>query len=215
MKKVVMPLLALLVALGSVIPLATPALGAEVRHLKGQGGDASWSVYDEDTGIYTDVFVYAFDGVLRQPSGITEKNCNASISISQYRYDADEYVPIKDISFWGDLLPGSMVVNRSLTGASLAASGLQGTQWDYATGIETVVVIDINVSWTGTGPMSNYSYNYHWRYPSEFVFNHGTGRTREASARGAVIYDGISVMLGAADYANITLTNEGHQGVSR
>jgi|MudIll2142460700_1097286.scaffolds.fasta_scaffold151979_1 hypothetical protein len=220
MKKAIMSFLALAMTLGLMIALATPAQAAEVRNFKGLGAEAYWSLYDEDTGVYTDVHVYFFDGVFRSPSSGRETRYYAGIGISQYRYVDDEYTPIRDVYCFADPLSGGIAVERNLTSASLTASGIQGTQWDYASETETAVNIDINVSCTAAGPLSNSHYNGHWRYPSEFVFYHGTGKSREGSAAGVVTLDGLSIMLevdnvdaGEYAYASISSTSDGHLGI--
>jgi len=217
MKKAIRSFLALAMTLGLTIALAAPAQAAWVTHSKEVSGSAFWHMYDDAAGIYTNVDVYASDGVFRSPSGDPGSFRSVSISISQFRYEGDDYVPVRDISFWGDIPAGCLVVSQNLTSASLIVSGLQGTQWDYETETETPVTIGLNVSWTANGPLSNYTYNYHWRYPSEFVYNRGTGKSREGSAVGILSLDGFDIVLEAGDvdageeaYASINSTKGGH-----
>lgn len=219
MKKIFTPLLALVFTLGLVIALVTPALAGKGDHYKGMfkglGGEAYWSMYDEDTGVYTDVWIYAVDELYKNPPGSRERTHYANISISQYRYDADEYVPLRDVYFYGSLLPKSLVVYPSLTSASLNAYGLEGWQWDYATETETPVTIDINLGWSATGPKSNYNSHSHSRSPYGVFNYHSTGKSREASALGEVVIDGTSIMLEAPGSARIYSAKEGYVEVIR
>jgi hypothetical protein len=219
MKKVFMPLLALVIALGFVIALVTPALAAQGDHykglFKGLGGEASWSIYDEDTGVYTDIGFHAINELYRFPPGGREATQYVYIWISQYRYDADEYVPLRDVYCYGPLLPESLVVNLSLKSASLTASGLEGWQYDYATETETVVNIDINVSCSATGQMSHHNSNSHYRYPNGFFNIHSSGKSREAIALGEVVVDGASTILETLGSAYIFSAKEGWVEVYR
>jgi len=213
MKKIVMPLLTLVITLGLVIPAARG--DHFIGHFKGLGAEAHWSMYDEDTGVYTDVYIYAVDRIYRTPPQGGGGWQYANISIYQYLYDADEYVPIRDIYCWADPIPGTLVVDGNLTWASLTASGIEGWQYDYDTGEETAITIDVDVSWSGTGPMSNYHSNYHFRYPYGFYNSHSTGKSRQASSLGEVVLDGTGLTLQASDYAEVFSSKEGSVEVYR
>ncbi len=74
MKKIAMPLLGLVIILGLVIALVTPARADHYKYLyKGLEAQAYWYMYDEDTGIYTDISVYATDGISQNPPGSREQ----------------------------------------------------------------------------------------------------------------------------------------------
>ncbi|GEM_PF-2545978 len=217
MKKIVIPLPALVLTLGLMIALVTPALADHYKYLyKGLEAQVYWYMYDEDTRIYTDISVYAIDGINQNPPGSREQFHYLNIWIYQYSYDADgNYVPIRDVYFYGDILPGSIAINHSLTSAGLTAYGLEGWQYDYAAELETPVIFDIEVSWSAIGPLNNSSSNSHYRYPYGFYHSHSTGKSREASILGEVVYDGIIATLGASGYGYIASTKDGYMSVEQ
>lgn len=208
MKKVVRPLLTLVVILGLVI------LAAQGEHYhvlyKGLGANAYWSMYDEGTGEYTDISIYAVDHFEKYPPRSRAAYQWGEIYISKYKYEDDQYVPISDAYCWVELPRGSLAVDQALMSASLSASGLVGWQYNYSDPpSETEVTIDVNVSWSASGPKSNYNDNYHYRFPSGFGNSHDSGMRRYGSALGDVVLDSISLALGTSSDAQVFSSKSG------
>lgn len=215
MKKVFLSMLALILAMGLVLSTAAPALAGELYHFKGIGANAYWFMYDEDTGVYTDIFVYGRDVSTQNPPGRPQTTQYAGIEIFQYRYEGEEFIPISDVSYWGPIPAGCLVIERNLASARLIAYGLEAWEWDYITEEGTAVSLDVDVSWIATGPLSRESYK--WRYHSPYVnVNYRyTGSSRGATAQGGINYDGTSIILGVSNGAGIFSAKEGFVEVSR
>ena len=215
MKKVLLsiPLLVLITIL--VLSAATPALAGQLYHSKGTGADAYWLMYDQGTGVYTDIFVYGRDSMYQDPPGRPQAKEYGNISIFQYRYDEEEFVPLVDISYWGAIPEGGLAIDNKLASASVVASDLAARKWDYLAEEETAVSLDVDVNWMATGSLSRESYSWHHHFPYMNANYHYSGKSRGATAQGSVHYDGISIILGASDGGRIFYTREGLTEVNR
>ena len=205
MKRVFMPLLALVFMLGLVLLLTTPALAAPgdhfTRQTKGLGADAAWNLYDEASGIQTDIQVYFSNDQERNPPDKPEGAPFVQIYISQYH--VDEYVPIRDIWLYGEIPPEGIAVDRTLSSASLILSGLEGEQYIYDDDAITPITIDISLSWSAIGPTSIDTWTSHNRSPNGFSFYHSHGKSREANAQGTIVFGDTSITLDSPYWCTI------------
>jgi len=217
MKRVFIPFLAMVISLGLVLPLVTPAAPGDhyKGQIKGMGAEAWWSLYDEVSGVYTDILVYTSDKVYKNPLDSPEARAYGEIDIWQYRYVDDEYVPIRDVYFWGDVPAGSIVVDRTLSSASLILSGVEGEIYDHATESSTPVLLDIDLRWSAIAPITLDSYRSHNRYPDGFAYYFSRGKSREAETFGVVSFEDTSIPLEFAQRATILSSRTGTVEVYR
>jgi len=211
MKRVCSPFLAMALMLGLVMLLTTPALAASgdhsTRQIRGLGASAAWNLYDEASGIQTDIQVFFSNDLERNPPAKPEGAPSVYIYISQYY--VDEYEPIRDIWYDGDIPPESVAVERTLSSASLSLSGLEGAQYDYASEAITPITIDISLNWSGIGPTSIDTWTSHNRSPVGFSFYHSHGKSREANAQGTIVFGDTSIMLDSPYWCTIYSSQTG------
>jgi hypothetical protein len=197
MKRAFIPLLAVAISLGLVLLLATPTFATSgdhsIRQSKGRGTSTAWNLYDEVSGIQTDIVVILIDEQIRylpeKPGG------GPYLDIYIYQYYVDPYLPIRDIWFSGAIPQEGMEINHALSSASLILSGLEGEQYDYTSDAISPMLIDIGLIWSATGSTSIDNWTSHNRYAGGFTFYHSRGKSREANAQGTIGFGGTSVAL--------------------
>jgi len=220
-KKTVLQLLGLVTALGLVIAVTAPALAGQGIHIKGQakgyGAQAAWNFYDQVLGIQTDLRINFDDNFERNPPDSPVAGQFANISISQYYTDPDglNYVPIRDIYFYGEVPPGAIAIGRTLNSASLVLSGVIGEQFDYDSMETSDITIDIDVSWSATSPISMDHWNTHMHYINGFAFYRYHGKSRDAATAGQITFGDTSIALGSAYWASVYYAKTGEVHVSR
>jgi len=204
MKRVFMPFLAMAFSLSLVAFLAMPALAAPGDHTtrmtKGKGADAAWNLYDEASGIQTDIQIYITDDQDHNPPDKAE--AAPYLSIYVYQYYVDPYVPIRDIWYDGEIPLESMAVNRNLSSASVTFSGL-GEQYDYGSDMLSDISIGISLNWSAVGPVSIDTWTSHNRYADGFTFYHSHGKSREANAQGTLVVGDTSIALDSPYWCSI------------
>ena len=205
MRKVFLPFLAMVIFAGLTVPLAAPALAAPGDHVNrqtiGKGANAAWNLYDEASGIQTDIQVFFTDDQDHHPPDKPEGAPYLYIYI--YQYYVDPYVPIKDIWFDGEIAPEGVAVDRTLSNASLILSGLEGGQYDYESDSVSPISIELSLYWSGLGPISIDTWTSHMRYADGFSFYHSHGKSREANAQGTIVFGDTSVALDSPYWCNI------------
>lgn len=208
-------MLALIVIIGLMLSMSAPALAGEVYHLKGNGVNAYWYEYDISTGVYTEINVSGQESVYNGSPGRPQAKTYVGIQVHQYRYEGYEYIPLSNVSYWGYVPTECLIIDKNLAAVSLIVEGLEGWKWDYITEKSTVVSLDVDVSWTATGPLSRNSYRWHYRSSMSMVNYRYQGKNRQATAQGSVCYDGVSKILGASSWASIFSAREGQVVVNR
>jgi len=215
MRKKLLSILALALMAGLMLSMSVPALAGENYHYKSTGANAYWFMYDEVTGVYTDISVYGYDSVDQNPPGRPQAKQYVGIGVFQYRYDGDEYIPLSDVSYWGYVPEGCLVIDSKLASASIVADDLGAWKWDYVAEEGTPLSLDVNVSWMATGPLNRNNYKWHYHTPYTNMNHHYNGKSREATAQGNICYDGTGIILGASDGAAMFSSREGYVEVSR
>lgn len=106
----------------------------------------------------------------------------------------------------------SFALQQPLASASLSGSGLRATTYTYdansnQTG-SSITAIDVNVAWTGQGPITRGASNSHSTSDGYSVISHSNGTNRAATATGT--FSGVT--LSAADPVEAALgsTNTGY-----
>ena len=198
--------IALVVVMALLLSMSAPVFAGQVFRSERTGAYAQWIMYDESTGIYTEVYIHGHEAKYHNPPGRPQTEQYIGIQIVQYQY---WYEIITDIWYWGSVPAGSLTIDRKLATASLAVDGLQAWKSDYQTGEKTLVTLDLNISWTATGPLTRDRYHWHYRSPYMNVNYRYSGKSRQATAQGSFCLDGTNIILGASDWSGIFSAKDG------
>ena len=172
MRTTIKLLVVLALALATFSQTTTASAGS-VFHFKGQGADAFFSTTDPSGCIFTDVFVFASEEVFQNPPGPRSASSATSLFISQY--DACTGTQLLAADGFASLADPDFQVLGKLNSATLTATV---SMFDFVSG--TSFDVDVNLAWTGAGPLSRQNGNSHFHSPGCSVFR--TTSTRESSA---------------------------------
>ena len=206
-------LIALAVVMVLILSMPVSVLAGQVFRSERTGAYAQWIMYDESTGIYTEVYIHGHEAKYHNPPGRPQTEQYIGIQIVQYQYWW--YASITEVWYWGNIPAGCLSVDQRLGNASLVVQGLQAWKWDYETWETIPVTLDLNISWTATGPLTRDRYHWHYRSPHMNVNYRYSGKSRQATAQGSVCHDGTNIILGASDWSGIFSAKDGQVVVNR
>ena len=171
----------------SVLALAvfsqhSTALAGGNFKFRGDSADAYFS--DFDGCVYTDVYVFASDGINQSPPGPGGASSGTSLFI--YQYDSCTDTQLLAAEGFASLAGPDFQVAGKLSSAALNATV---SMYDYVSG--TSFDVDVNLTWTGGSETSRQSSNYHFDSPGCKVNSRFRGTFRSAGVSGS-ISDGVT-----------------------
>lgn len=109
----------------------------------------------------------------------------------------------------------SFALQQPLASASLSGSGLRATTYTYDANFNQIgssaTTIDVNVAWTGQGPISRGVSNSRSESDGYSVISHFNGTNRAATASGTFAgvtlsaADSVDAVLGSTNYGTVTI----------
>jgi hypothetical protein len=179
--KIALRLVTVITLLLMVFGPSTSASAADIVKSKGFGGEFYFSTVDATGCILTDVTIYARDAVSQNPPGPGEPESWAFLYISQYDYCAGtELLYIEGMTL---LAKPDFQVSKQLSSATLNTTI---NVYDYVSGANFDVAIDLTA--TGSGPLVRQNSRYHYHSPGCHVNSRLNGGNRQAEVSGTVSY---------------------------
>ena len=176
--KTIFKLLAVLALAVATFSQHTTALAGDVFHFKGRAADAFFSS-SPDGCFFTDVFVFASEEIFQSPPGPAGSFSGTFLFISQY--DVCAGTQLRAAEGFAQLGDPDFQITRKLTSATLSATV---NVFDFVSG--TSFDVDVNLAWTGAGPLSRQNGNSHFHSPGCSVNSHFNSTFRPAGASGSV-----------------------------
>jgi hypothetical protein len=199
--KILVILILVLTVFGSAMP-ASAGGGGGTGKFRGESASAFFSSVDSSGCIFTDVSVFASEGVFQSSPGPGNFSSGASLFISQY----DVCLGVQLIAADGGVSlagPDFQVVSK-LQSASLHATI---DVFDYVSG--TPFQVAVNLGWTASAPLSRQNSNSHFQSPGCIFNSHFSGSFRPAIAWGSVS-DGVTEFVPTASFdASISSVKSG------
>lgn len=181
MKTTIKLLAVLALALAAFGQHSTASAGGNFK-FRGDTADAFFSTFDGC--VFTDVFVFASDGINQSPPGPGGASSGANLFISQYDVCTDTQLLAAE--GFASLAPSDFQVGGKLSSASLSANvGM----FDYVS--STPFDVSVNLTWTGNGPTVRQSSSSHFSSPGCKVHSRFRGTFRGAEVSGTVS-DGVT-----------------------
>lgn len=183
--------------------LAQAAQVTQVTHVRFSGNFASayWLTNSatSDVSTYIDVSQSTQGSQLFVNQNISHLDANGN-----YAGETDTFTDGVTSGF-------SFTFAPSLASASLSASGLPATTCTYdANGNEigcSATIIDVNVSWTGQGPITHSVFNHHVKSAEFSETDHSTGTERDATPTGTVA--GFTPSAAGLQFAGLEIAKSG------
>jgi len=151
--------------------------------------------------VETDTFVYAAQTMSHGNAGGPPPGPGVSVNIFQW----DNCAQIQLMAAFGFATPTTLQMDRKLSsGAVTATVPMQ----DYVS--NNTFTVSVNVSWTGTGPVSRQVYTGHFQGPGFSGTNHFQGTLRNATATGSVNDGTTEWAASPADYAQLFSSTQGY-----
>jgi len=168
---------------------------------RGRSADAFFSSTDPSGCIFTDVGVFASEGVLHSQPGPAGAATFISLFISQYNVCTEEQlfaadgVSLADPDFQVDKKLNSATLNTMVN----VQDALTGNTFD----------VDINLAWTATDPATRQRENSHFGSPGCKLHVRFNGTSRPAEASGSVSNGVTNFALSPSIVASISSTRTG------
>lgn len=191
----------LALAVTAILPSAAQAEGVMTR-FKGITASASfWNV--DPTGCIT---TYVDVGVYESEYRSTEQGATSysSAYVSLYRYDSCQYRYFDQFYGSFNLAEGAFDTRGKLQVDRLVTTGVL---YDYCTGAEVPVSLDL--TWTGTGEVTRGSYNSRGSYPNYRYASHSVGSNRMATVSGTVVVGEDTLTPDASAWASLSDSQSG------
>jgi hypothetical protein len=197
-------LIGLAVTTLTVLALAGPASAApgQVTQFRFHGtfAEALWSTSSATSS--TDTFV-----------NVSKSMQGSELFVDQFtaNFDANgNFTGATDTS--ADVTSGfSFAIQQSLASASLSGSGLPATTCTFDANFNLIgcsaTTIDVNVAWTGQGPISRAVFNDHFKSDGFSENDHFNGTDRAATATGTV--GGLTLSASELQFADLGTANSG------
>jgi hypothetical protein len=192
-------LLALVVT--AILPSPAHAEGVMTR-FKGISASLSFSNVDSTGCINTYVDVSVYESQYRSTEQGASSYSNAYVSV--YRYDSCQYVYFDELYGSITLANGAFDTRGKLQMDRLVTSGVL---YDYWTGSEVPVALDL--TWTGTGDVTRGSYNSRGSYPNYRYSTHSVGSNRLATVSGTVVVGDTTLSPDASAWASLSDSQTG------
>ena len=178
MKTMIKLLAVLALALGTFSQHTTASAGS-IFHFKGRGAEAFFSTVDPSGCIFTNVFVFASEETFQNPPGPRSASSGTFLFISQF--DACVGMQLLAADGFASLADPDFQVARKLNSATLSATV---NVFDFVT--STSFDVDVNLAWTGAGPLLREHGNFHFQAPGCKFNSHFNRTFRGAEASGSV-----------------------------
>ncbi len=180
----------------AVLSLAGPASAArgQVTHFRTQGAFAEVFWATGDSGTYVN-------------AGMQKKEGPGVVVLQSTTDPATGNFTSTEVKG-----PAAFTIDKSrLTTASVSASGLQGTTCTFDSngnqiGECTATTLDVNVTWTGQGPIGRVVSNEHFKAGALSGTTHFSGTSRDATT--AATITGLPAPLGEFQFADIAITKQ-------
>ena len=186
-----MKFLALVFALTmAVFTLPITTLAGDIFHFSGLSADAGFFnsnpqgcfCYMDPTCICTNVFVFATESRFQNPPGPGGRSSSAFVAIYQY----DSTIPLLYIDCSVPLADSDFQVNKMLDSATFTATLLGCFGHDYVYDSDFYQDVNVDLVWTGIGPLSRGNSHNHFQSPGYIVNEHFNGTSRPADVSGSV-----------------------------
>jgi hypothetical protein len=182
--------------------VTTSAASGPVTQFKFHGtfADALWETSSATS--FTDTFV-----------SVSKSLQGSELFVDQFtaNFDASgNFTGATDTS--ADVTSGfSFAIDKTLTSASTSGSGLPAMTCTFDANFNLIgcsaTTIDVNVTWTGQGPISRGVFNDHFKSDGFSVTDHFNGTDRDATATGTVV--GLTLSASELLFANLGTANAG------
>jgi hypothetical protein len=180
-KNTIKLLIVLVMALAAFSQHSTALAGGNFR-FRGDTADAYFSSFDGC--VYTEMYVFASDGINQSPPGPAGVSSGTDLWI--YQYDSCNDIQLRDAYGFAWLAGPDFQVSGKLGSAALNATV---NVYDYVT--DSFFDVYVNLTWTGVGATFRQSSNSHYDSPGCKVHNRFRGTFRSAAVSGTVS-DGVT-----------------------
>jgi hypothetical protein len=185
--------LTLLAALsGALLVAAVPVQAAgtsTVFHVR--NGQDAFAVYTTMNGsIETDAFIVGQSGKVQTPPGSPQLQKLAVLELATVDLSTGPPTPIAVGT--GQVVPTMLVFGSDLNSATLVATI---PMTDVFTG-QPLGNAEVNLSWTGIGPVTTQNNITHVRMAGFSVTSHFIGSTRDAAVTGSILFGGVDYAIG-------------------
>ena len=178
MKTTIKVLVVLALALATFTQHSTASAGSKLR-FSGDTARASFTSVDPSGCITTDVLVFANDTLSQSPPGNGDRNSGVTLFISQV--DTCNFILLMDAFGFAFIAPADFQVSSQLNSATLNATI---NVEDFVSG--NTFDVFVNLTWTGSGPLSRDSSKFHSQTPHCQFHSSFKGSSRFAEASGTV-----------------------------
>ncbi len=166
---------------------------------KGVSAEAGFSVIDPSGCVETDVQVFSAKQAVKQGSGRRVAGPLAEFNLFQFNYCTFE-----SVSAFGETDDVVFDADQRLKEARL-----QTTIRAFDSISNTDVLVEVDLTWRGTGDLSSVSQRQRFRVPGQMETTWFKGVFREAAATGTVIVDGENLTPNESDFALIVHARSG------
>lgn len=186
---------------------STTASAAEVIKGKTMTVDANLSSVDDSGCVVTQMFVYAFDSLSKNPPGPGEKSSFVYLSMQQFDICTNFGLLYAEGSAWLD--DDALVISGKQDQATLDAT-ISMFEWYSQTSWEA----DIDLTWIGTGALIREKHHDQYVFPGCQIRNRWTGLSREFVESSGTISNGLTNFNFSEGLASINSakTSEIHVG---
>lgn len=172
----------------AVLSLSLPAAAASDTY-QFKGESAYGSFYQYDNCSYTGLHASAYGGISRNEPGAPTAQTQAYLSYYSYNFCTGSYSSGSGFSSDVNFSSSPSLNSASLSGAIPV--------YDYSTGSERTVNVDLK--WVGTGDIARGRNSYHYQSPSYSSISRSTGSYRDAAISGSVTLDGTNLIAGSSN----------------
>jgi hypothetical protein len=176
MKTTIKILIILALALATFGQHSSASAGSNYK-FRGDTADAYFSSFDGC--VYTDVYVFASDGISQSPPGRGGTSSGTSVSI--YKFDSCSETQLLAADGFVSLAASAFQVSSKLGSAKLSATV---PVYDYVSGLN--LNVSVNLTWTGSGSISRQSYRSQYNSPGCKTHSSFSGTWRSAEVSGSV-----------------------------
>jgi hypothetical protein len=178
MKTMIKLLAVLAIALATFSQHTTASAGGNFK-FRGDGADAFFSSTDPSGCIFTDVFIFASDGIFQNPPG--PSGASSGTDLFMFQYDACANMVLLDAFGFASLAGPDFQVFGKLDSATLNATV---NMYDYVS--DSFFDVFVDLAWMGNGPLVRQSSNSHFNSPGCKIHSRFRGTFRPAEVLGSI-----------------------------
>jgi hypothetical protein len=176
------------------LPASPPAPTGDLFSYRGGSASAGFVTIDPTGCITTEIWAGGSDSRERYSVGGFEPVSQVGVNIN--RIDWCNAVELMQAS-WVDFT-GSLQISNALHDAAL-----QGTVKLYDSVQGLYFTVDVDLTWKGVGPLSGRRDRLFADFPNSRSMSKEIGRSRDAEASGAVVYQGTNLLTGPSQSGNL------------